>query len=75
MHPNNVDGCVKPEFEVKIANFSFYTRVQGRINAYFKFKPLDYAQWNETMPSDQEKAEDELISGALINQSSLTDFY
>ena len=63
MHPENEDGCAKPEFDVKLENFSFYTRKQGRINSYFKFKPVDYAEWTEKMPAEQNKEENEFFSG------------
>ena len=63
MDPNHVDSCTKPEFDVKISNFSFYTRRQGRINVYFSFTPVDFEAWSKKIPNCEATGEDEKYSG------------
>ena len=46
LHPDQVDTCIKPEFDVKIQSFSFYTKSEGKIAVYFSFTPDNQERWN-----------------------------
>ena len=57
IHPDAADSCPKPEFDVKVSHFSFYTKREGKIAAYFSFVPDNLEDWQEKIQIESEPEE------------------